>query len=94
MELGVKEGSSEKRHKITSLALNEDEWACIHLFCHILQVIAAFILRVLTLLMRGFIQYANDVQQAFSSSSTPSLQNSLPVLERMHTSWEKASRKD
>jgi hypothetical protein len=45
------------------------------------------------LLTPGSIQYANDAQQAFSSSSAPSLQNALPVLERMHAAWEKASNK-
>ena len=45
------------------------------------------------LLMFRFIQHANDAQQAFSSSSTPSLQNALPALERMHVVWEKASNR-
>jgi hypothetical protein len=45
------------------------------------------------LLISGFMQYANDAQQAFSSVSAPSLQNALPALERLHAAWEKASNK-
>ena len=48
---------------------------------------------MLKLLMCDFIKYANDAQQAFSSSSTPSLQNALPTLERMYATWEKSSSK-
>ena len=92
LELGLKESNSEKRRKLTSLALNEDEWARVRLFCHVLQV--RTLSCALTLLMHGFIQHANNAQQAFSSSSTPSLQNALPALERMHAAWEKASSKD
>ena len=44
-------------------------------------------------LMSGFIQYANNTQQVFSSSSAPSLQNALPALEKLHAAWEKASNK-
>ena len=43
--------------------------------------------------MRGLVQHANNAQQAFSSSSSPSLQNALPALERMYAAWEKASSK-
>ena len=39
------------------------------------------------------IKHANDAQHAFSSSSTPTLQNALPALEKMHTAWEKVSNK-
>ena len=45
------------------------------------------------LLISGVIQHANDSQQAFSSSSDPSLQNALPALERLYTAWKKASKK-
>ena len=38
-------------------------------------------------------QHASDAQQAFSSSSTPTLQNALPALEKMHAAWKKASSK-
>ena len=38
LELGLKESSSEKRRKITSLALNSEEWTRVRLFCNILQV--------------------------------------------------------
>ena len=48
---------------------------------------------MLKLLMCDFIKYTNDAQQAFSSSSTPSLQNALPALERMYAAWEKSSSK-
>jgi hypothetical protein len=32
LDLGLKESSSEKRRKITSLALNSDEWTRVRLF--------------------------------------------------------------
>ena len=38
LELGLKGNSSEKQHKITVLALNDEEWTCIGLFCNILHV--------------------------------------------------------
>ena len=38
LELGLKESSTEKRRKITSLALNSEEWTRVRLFCNILQV--------------------------------------------------------
>ena len=38
LELGLKENSSKKQCKITVLALNDEEWTCVHLFCNILQV--------------------------------------------------------
>ena len=37
-ELGLKESNIEKRRKIDSLALHEDEWTRVHLFCNLLQV--------------------------------------------------------
>jgi hypothetical protein len=43
--------------------------------------------------MSNFIQHANDTQQVFLSVSTPSLQNALLALERMHMAWEKASNR-
>ena len=36
--LGLKETSTEKRRKVTSLALNSEEWTRVRLFCNILQV--------------------------------------------------------
>ena len=44
-------------------------------------------------LMPDSIQHASDAQQAFSSSSTPTLQNALLALEKMHAAWKKASSK-
>ena len=44
-------------------------------------------------LMPDSIQHTSDAQQAFSSSSTPTLQNALPALEKMHAAWKKASSK-
>lgn len=38
LELGLKESNAEKRRKITALALHEDEWTRVRLFCNILQV--------------------------------------------------------
>lgn len=37
-ELGLKESNIEKRRKIDSLALHEDEWTRVRLFCNLLQV--------------------------------------------------------
>ena len=37
-ELGLKESNIEKRCKIDSLALHEDEWMRVRLFCNLLQV--------------------------------------------------------
>ena len=37
-ELGLKESNIEKRRKIDSLALHEDEWMRVRLFCNLLQV--------------------------------------------------------
>jgi hypothetical protein len=42
---------------------------------------------------RALIQHADDAQQAFSSSSTPTLHNALPTLEKLHARWMKASLK-
>ena len=92
LELGVKETSSERCHKITSLTLNSEEWTRVHLFCNILQVRAATYVDS-TVLMHGLIQHTNNAQQVFSSSSTPTLQNALPVLDKMHAAWKKASSK-
>jgi hypothetical protein len=38
LELGLKESNSDKRRKITALALHEEEWTRVRLFCNILQV--------------------------------------------------------
>ena len=38
LELGLKENNSEKRRKITALALSNEEWTRVRLFCNILQV--------------------------------------------------------
>ena len=38
LELGLKESNSEKWQKVTSLALSDEEWTCVRLFCNILQV--------------------------------------------------------
>ena len=38
-------------------------------------------------------QHVDEAQQAFSSASTPTLQNALPALEKLHAAWEKASSK-
>ena len=38
-------------------------------------------------------QHADEAQQAFSSASTPTLQDALPALEKLHAAWEKASSK-
>ena len=92
LELGLKESSCEKCRKITSLALNSEEWMRVHLFCNILQVRTTTCVDS-NVLMHDSIQHASDTQQAFSSSSTPTLQNALPALEKMHAAWKKASSK-
>ena len=38
LELGLKENSPEKRQKLASLALNDDKWTRVRLFCNVLQV--------------------------------------------------------
>jgi hypothetical protein len=37
-DLARKDVNAEKRHKISSLALDEEEWMRVHLFCNLLQV--------------------------------------------------------
>ena len=39
------------------------------------------------------LQYADDVQQAFSADKYPTLYNALPAIEKLYSSWEKASKK-
>ena len=41
----------------------------------------------------GLLQHTNDAQQAFSSALTPTLHNALPMLEKLHAAWQKASDK-
>ena len=38
MGLGLKESNLEKRRKISSLTLHDEEWTRVRLFCNILQV--------------------------------------------------------
>jgi hypothetical protein len=38
-------------------------------------------------------QHADSAQQAFSASSTPTLQYALPALKKLYSSWEKAITK-
>jgi hypothetical protein len=38
LDLGLKETNTEKRRKITALALDEEEWTRVRLFCNVLQV--------------------------------------------------------
>ena len=38
-------------------------------------------------------QHTNNAQQAFSAASIPTLQNALPSLEKLYTSWERAASK-
>jgi hypothetical protein len=96
-ELGRKETNAEKRRKLTSLALNEDEWTQVCLFCNILQVSVTASLSTSNTTndtMWALLQHADVAQQAFSSASTPTLHNALPTLEKLHAAWEKASHKD
>lgn len=39
------------------------------------------------------LQHADEAQQVFSSSSTPTLQNALPALEKLYTAWERSTTK-
>jgi uncharacterized protein (DUF2384 family) len=41
----------------------------------------------------NILRHANDAQQAFSASSMPTLQHALPALEKLYSSWEKATAK-
>jgi hypothetical protein len=96
-KLGCKETNAEKRRKLTSLALNEDEWMRVRLFCNILQVSITASLSTSNTTndtMWAWLQHADIAQQAFSSASTPTLHNALPTLEKLHAAWEKASHKD
>jgi hypothetical protein len=54
LDLGLKELTSEKRCKITSLALNDTEWIRVRLFCNILQVKLPLHLTPSVRLMRDF----------------------------------------
>ena len=84
LELGLKESNSKKRRKLTSLALNEDEWVYVRLFCHVLQV--RTLSCTLTLLMHGFIQH----QMMLSKLSPP------PQLQvsKMHSQyWRGCTRR-
>ena len=40
------------------------------------------------------LQYADEAQQAFSASATPTLFNALPAVEALHASWTKAMGKE
>ena len=54
-----------------------------------------FVLQVLriSLTTMFLLQYADDVQQAFSADKYPTLYNALPAIEKLYSSWEKASKK-
>ena len=41
--LGVKEVSADKRCKLSALALHDEEWTRVQLFCNILQVRVRYI---------------------------------------------------
>jgi hypothetical protein len=94
LELGLKESNAEKRRKITALALHEEEWTRVRLFCNILQVHFVIIILYWNANDVGLkLQHADEAQQAFSSSSTPTLQNALPALEKLYTAWERSTTK-
>ncbi len=44
IKVGLKESNSEKRSRFTDLALSEEEWERVRLFCNLLQVCTRVIL--------------------------------------------------
>jgi hypothetical protein len=69
-DLGLKESNLEKWHKITTLALHEDEWMRVRLFCNILQVSPfVYIFDTIT---------NNIAWPCFSTPTTPSRRFLLP----------------
>ena len=89
-----KETSAEKRRKIGDLALSEEEWNRVRLFCNLLQV---FIFlgcgHGRFLISNHWPQHADIAQQAFSADARPTLHNALPAIEKMYSAWQKASEK-
>ena len=93
-ELGLKESNLKKRRKITSLALHDDKWTRVRLFCNLLQVNRSYISSNINDVTCASLQHADDAQRAFSSASTPTLHNAFPTLEKLQAAWPKASDKD
>jgi len=90
-ELRLKEANTEKRHKLAALALDEEEWTRVRLFCNILQVRTVVINHLAPLTLP--LQHADNAQHAFSTASRPTLHNALLALEKLYAEWEKALRK-
>lgn len=84
----------EKKKKLDALELSEEEWACVGLFCNLLGVsLFQYISAYTLLIVSHVVQYADEAQQAFSADKYPTLYNALPAIEKMYSSWEKASKK-
>jgi hypothetical protein len=100
MGVGLKEMNAEKRRKLAALALHEEEWTQVRLFCNLLHVCFTFMLHQFVLThddidtpKSQLDQHADSAQQAFSAAKVPTLQFALPAIEQLYASWEKASSK-
>lgn len=62
------------------------------MFCNLLGV--SKFLSFDNILFNFFDQYADEAQQAFSADKAPTLYNTLPTIESLYSSWEKASNRD
>ena len=80
------EESLEKCRKIDHLQLSASEWGRVRTFTNLLSVSTT-----LTPPNCAYFPYqtAEKAQQAFSSSTVPTLWNSVPALEKLYTTWEK-----
>lgn len=87
-----KETNTEKRCKLGDLALSEEEWNRVRLFCNLLQV---FIFLCVVVMVYSYLwsQHADIAQQAFSAEARPTLHNALPAIEKMYSAWQKALEK-
>jgi hypothetical protein len=88
-----KETSAEKRRKLGDLALSEEEWNRVRLFCNLLQVFILFLCVVIIVDSYLSPQHADVAQQAFSAETRPTLHNALPAIEKMYSAWQKALEK-
>lgn len=85
-EMGYKEENVEKRRKIDALSLSDAEWGRVEVFEKLLNVRISFLSKILYILFQR--QTADKAQQAFSSSTLPTLCNAVPALEKLYTTWE------
>ena len=84
--------NTEKQRKLGDLALSEEEWSWIQLFCNLLQVFI-FLCVMVTVYSYLWSQHTDIAQQAFSAEAQPTLHNALPAVEKMYSTWQKALEK-